>query len=213
MSRDKVKKQKRLNVSCGSGRAPLLSQSRGVRPALLPPEGGGWEGGRFSLLLALLTLLFVLAGCGYRPVVLRGPMAEANGVNVIMFANKSYRPGVAAVLTREVVDEFALRSGGKVLPADKADLELTGTVLNYQTVPISYTALDTIKEYKAVLGVQAVLRESRTQNVLWKGDLTEEQAFPVNEDISKQQNAEEAAIHKISRRLAEQIWQKLAERF
>lgn len=170
-------------------------------------------GGRLVPLLALLALLAVLAGCGYRPVVLRGPMAEANGVNVTMFANKSYRPGVAAVLTREVLDEFALRSGGRVLPGDRADLELTGTVLSYQTVPISYTALDTIKEYKSVLVVQAILRQRQTQNVLWKADLSEEQAFPVNDDISKQQNAEEAAIQKISRRLAEQMWQKLAERF
>ena len=183
------------------------------RPTALLPEGGGWEGGRFSLLIALLALLVVIGGCGYRPVVQRGPMAQANGVNVTMFANKSYRPGVAAVLTREVLDEFALRSGGRVLPGDQADLELTGTVLSYQTLPISYTALDTIKEYKAVLGVQAVLRERQTQKVLWMGDLTEEQAFPVNDDIAKQQNAEEAAIAKISRRLSERIWQKLAERF
>lgn len=169
--------------------------------------------GRLIPLLLLLALLLVAAGCGYRPVTLRGPLAQANGVNVTMFANKSYRPGVAAVLTRELLDEFALRSGGKVLPAAEAQLELTGTVLSYQAVPISYSALDTIKEYKAVLGVQAVLREQQTQKVLWKGDLSEEQSFPVNDNIALQQNAEEAAIVKISRRLSEQIWHKIGERF
>jgi len=173
-----------------------------------------------ALLLMLLALLLV-SGCGYRPVVLRGPLAEANGVNVTLFANKTIRPGVEAVLARELVHEFALRSGGKVLPGPEADLELTGTVLSYTTVPISYTALDTIREYKSVLTVQAILRQRQTQKVLWKADLVEEQAFPASEEqafpgidnIALQQNAEEAAIAKISRRLSEQIWQKIGERF
>jgi hypothetical protein len=49
--------------------------------------------------------------------------------------------------------------------------------------------------------------------VLWKGDLTEVQSFPVNSSIGLQQNAEEAAIAQICRRLSEQIWQKIGERF
>ncbi|OGU05563.1 MAG: hypothetical protein A2075_24030 [Geobacteraceae bacterium GWC2_58_44] len=168
-----------------------------------------------SLVTALLVLLAVnlIGGCGYRPVALRGPIAEANGVNVTLFANRSYRPGVEAILARDLVDEFALRSGGRVLPGGQARLELTGAVLSYANVPISYTALDTIKEYKAVLSVQAVLREQQTQKVLWKGDLSEEQSYPVNDNIALQQNAEEAAIAKVSRRLSERIWQKIGERF
>ena len=162
--------------------------------------------------LALLALTFV-GGCGYRPVTLRGPLAGANGVNVTLFANKSYRPGVEGILARDLVDEFALRTGGKVLPGDRAQLELTGVVISYTSVPVSYTALDTIKEYKSVLTVQAVLREQQTQRVLWKGDLTGEQSYPVNANLALQQNAEEAAIAKVCRRLSEEIWQKVGERF
>jgi len=166
-----------------------------------------------KLVLAVLLALMVLGGCGYRPVTLRGPLAEANGVNVTLFANKSYRPGLEGRLARDLVDEFALRSGGRVLPGDQAQLELTGTVLSYQNLAISYTALDTIKEYKAVIAVQAILRQRQTLKVLWKADLSEEQSYPVNDNIPLQQNAEEAAIAKVSRRLSERIWQKIGERF
>jgi hypothetical protein len=68
-------------------------------------------------------------------------------------------------------------------------------------------------EYKSTISVQATLSDSRTRQVLWKGDLTEVQSFPVNSSIGLQQNAEEAAIAQICRRLSEQIWQKIGERF
>jgi len=100
-----------------------------------------------------------------------------------------------------------------VLPGDQAELELSGEILSYTTIPVSYTALDAIKEYKAVVTVQATLYEQRTRKVLWKGDLTEQQVYPVNANIALQQNAEEAATAKITRRLSERIWQKIGERF
>ncbi|QWV94188.1 hypothetical protein KP004_03065 [Geomonas oryzisoli] len=162
-------------------------------------------------LVALLATLF--SGCSYSPVIQHGPLAGANGVNVVLFANKSYRPGVEAVLAREMIDEFNFRTGGKVLPADRAELELSGTVLSYNSVPVSYTAADVIREYNAILSVQATLRDVKAHKVLWKGDVTEQQVYPVNTNIALQQDAEEAAIEKISGRISERIWQKLGERF
>ena len=165
-----------------------------------------------SFFLALIAL-GLFAGCGYHPVALHGPLAEANGVNVMLFVNKSYRPGVAGSLARSLIDQLALRSGGKVLPGDQAQLELTGVILSYTSTAVSYTALDTIREYKSALAVQAVLQDRQTHKVLWKGDLSEAQVFPVNSSIALQQNAEEAAIEKICRKLSEEIWWKIGEQF
>ena len=168
---------------------------------------------RLKTVVGVLLLLTLCCGCGYGPIVVRGPLAEGRGVNVVMFANKSYRPGVSGVLTRQLVDVLALRTGGRVLSGDEAPLEMTGTVISYGSQPISYTANDTIMEYKSVVSVQGVLSEKRTQKVLWKGELTEEQSFPMNAEIAKQQNAEDAAIEKVCRRLAQEIWQKIGEQF
>jgi len=54
-----------------------------------------------KVVLTALLALSLLGGCGYRPVIQRGPLAEANGVNVILFANKSYRPGVEGIPVRQ----------------------------------------------------------------------------------------------------------------
>ena len=162
--------------------------------------------------LILLAALFVSA-CSYSPVIQHGPLAGANGVNVVLFANKSYRAGVEAVLAQEMINEFNFRTGGKVLPGDRADYELSGVVLSYNSEPVSYTAADVIREYNAILSVQATLRDQKSHRVVWKGDVTEQQVYPVNANIALQQDAEEAAIEKISRRISERIWQKLGERF
>ena len=164
-------------------------------------------------LFTFLLLVSMVSGCGYHAVVPRDPIIGANGVNVILFANKSYRPGVEAVLARDLVDELALRTGGKVLSGDQAQLELTGAVLSYATEAVSYTSLDAIREYKTSLKVEAVLREHVTRKVLWKGELTEQQVYPVNANLALQLNSEEAAAAKICRRLSEEIWQKIGERF
>lgn len=181
--------------------------------SLLPLGRGGREGVKFTSLFALLLLLAVLGGCGYHSVAQRAPLGDADGVNVTLFANKSFRPGLEGLVARDLVHELALRTGGKVLRGDEADQELTGTVISYASVPISYTALDTIAEYKAVVAVQAVLLDQKSRKVLWKGDLIGEQSYPVNDNIALQQNAEEAAIAAVSRKLSERIWQKIGERF
>jgi outer membrane lipopolysaccharide assembly protein LptE/RlpB len=164
------------------------------------------------VMLSLLALLLV-AGCGYHPVAVRSPLDDAGGVDVTPFVNKSYRPGIEGVLARDLVDELALRTGGKVLSGDQAQLELAGVVQSYSTVAVSYNSQDTIKEYRTVMTVQAVLTEKQTRKVLWKGDLRQDQTFPVNPNIALQQNAEAVATETICRRLAEQIWQKIGERF
>jgi hypothetical protein len=164
-------------------------------------------------IISALLLLCLLGGCGYHPVVRRDPISGANGVNVIMFANKIFRPGVEAVLARDLVDELALRTGGRVFSGDQAQLELTGTVLSYTSQAVSYNALDEIREYRLSIKVESVLRERQTQKVLWKGELTESQVYPVNTTLAFQFNSEEAAVAKVCRRLSEDIWQKIGERF
>ena len=172
---------------------------------------------RLALPALPLLLALALSGCGYRPVTALGALSPAEGVDVTLFSNRSYRAGVEGVLARDMVAELARRTGGRVLSGREAGQLLSGTVLSYHSDPVSYTADDNVREYRSTLKVEAVLREKATQRVLWKGELTEDQTYPAYPenaaDIGKQQNAEDAAIDKICRRLSEEVWQKISERF
>jgi outer membrane lipopolysaccharide assembly protein LptE/RlpB len=173
----------------------------------------------------MTAFLLLLSGCGYHLSNTSGlsPAVVGKKIAIPVFANKSYRANVGAILTESLVDETARRSGGMVTSEEAADLVLNGTVLTYTTLPVSYTALDTVKEYRAVINVEATLTEKNTQKVIWKGTLSWSQDYPANttftlsqsgiDPIALQQNSEEAAIREICNKIALQLYQKISQGF
>lgn len=173
-----------------------------------------------------MSIAFLLLnGCGYHLTGIQGLPAAVAGktIAIAVFANKSYRANVGAMLTESLVDETARRSGGLVVPEESADLVLDGTVLGYTTSAVSYSAADTVKEYRAVMTVEATLAEKGTRKVIWKGILSWSQDYPANtnfavqqngvDTIAVQQNSEEAAIREICQKVALQLYQKISQGF
>ncbi len=186
-----------------------------------------------QFLSLLVPAVLLLAGCGYRLTSdpsLPSPLSGKK-VAVPVFVNKSYRANVGVILAGSVVDEFARRTGGRVVGEDAADVILSGTVLSCSNTPISFTAADTVKEYRMLVTVEATLTEKSTRKVLWKGTLSWSQDYPVNTtvvvrqssavfrpvssatNIALQQNSEDAAIRDISARLAQQIYERVTAGF
>jgi outer membrane lipopolysaccharide assembly protein LptE/RlpB len=162
-----------------------------------------------------------MGGCGYRltgeaqtPSLLAGKT-----IAIPMWRSKSYRPNLEAILTGSLVDEFALRSGGMVVAEDAAELLLTGTIVTYATDAVAFTATDQIREYRATITVDATLAEKRSQKVLWKGAISASQDYQAINDptllnrLALQQNSEDAALREISRKIAQQLFQRMSENF
>jgi outer membrane lipopolysaccharide assembly protein LptE/RlpB len=170
--------------------------------------------------LALAVSCF-LNGCGYHLTggTNTSSLIAGKTIAIPMCHSKSYRPNLEAVLTGSLVDEFALRSGGMVVAEDVAELVLTGTIVSYTTVAVSYTSADKVREYRKTMKVDATLTEKRSEKVLWKGTLSADQDYPANIDpedpssIALQQNSDEAALREISRKIAQQMFQKMSENF
>ncbi len=170
---------------------------------------------KLQRIFLLVLILCWLAGCGYHLPSVAGQSGQAavKTLNIPIFANKTYKTNLEAQLVNSLVDEFSLRRNYRVVSAQDADLTITGTVLSYGIAAISYTATDTVREYRATITAEAVLRQTITQKVLWKGVVSWSQDYPVNADIALQQNSEEAAIREISRRLAQQIYLRVLDDF
>jgi len=170
------------------------------------------------------TLLFVsvlaltwscMAGCGYHSINRESSARFGDGktVSIPIFANKTYKPNLEIALVNDLIDEFSRRRGLRVVDSEASDYTLSGEVLTYYKLPISYTAYDIVKEYKATMTVTAALRRNSTKQVAWKGELSWSQDFPASSDIAIQQNSEDAAILEISRRLAQQLFLKISSDF
>ena len=185
----------------------------------------------------LIPAVLFLGGCGYRLTSDPALTSVLTGkkVAIPVFTNKSYRANVGAIMAGSLVDEFARRSGGKVVGEAAAELLLTGTVLSYASDAVSYTAADKVKEYLASITVEATLTEKRTHKVVWKGKLSRSQVYPVNTNfelrqstvvfpntttatvlentIALQQNNEDAAIREICMHLAQQTYELVTAGF
>lgn len=167
-----------------------------------------------SFLCFILIACCWLHGCGYhlsRPA--NSATMGGKSIAIPVFANKSFKPNLEAILTGSLVDEFAWRNGGTVVGEDAAQVVLTGTILSYAVSPVSYTAADRIREYRTTVTIEATLREKESRRVLWKGSESFSQDYPANTNIALQQNSEDAAIREICRKLARQVYQKITEGF
>jgi outer membrane lipopolysaccharide assembly protein LptE/RlpB len=181
-------------------------------------------------LFLLIPVVLSICGCGYRLTSdpnLPSPIAGKK-ISIPVFANKSYRANLGAIVAGSLVEEFARRSGGRVVTEEGADLLLTGTVISYSSNPVSYSAFDRVREYRATITVEAVLTEKSTRKVVWKGTIPWSQDYPVSRrkavflnitgavqqtDVALQQNSEEAAIREICAKLAQQFYERIAAGF
>lgn len=171
---------------------------------------------RIALLIVLLTLISALIpGCGYHSIAQDGQahFGEGATVSIPIFSNKTYKPNLENVLLNDLISEFAKRNGLRVVERDESDYTLSGEVLTYGKLAISYTGYDIVKEYKATMTISATLRKNSNQKVVWKGQLSWSEDFPASSDIAIQQNSEDAAIQVICRRLAQQLYLRINEDF
>jgi hypothetical protein len=156
----------------------------------------------------------VFAGCGYQHPYNKKENffeGENNSIHISIIENRSYHPGIESILTSRLIEEYAVRSGGKVFTKATAQLNLIVKVISYETVPASYTVDDKIREYRSKLAIEIVLANMATGEIRWKEEISVDQIFPVNTDILVQQNAEEAAIKELCRRISREVWQIMSE--
>lgn len=167
---------------------------------------------RYVFCLLLLAGCLPMVGCGYQLANRPGSSSPLVGKTVFipLFANRIYRPQVEAVLTRQMMEEFAQRSGGLVVSAEeKAELVVEGVVIGYTTGQVAYSATDTAALKRLTLTAEATLRERKSQRIIWKGSLSIFQDYPAVADLALQQSAQEEALRETCRRLAEEFYQQM----
>ncbi len=150
-----------------------------------------------------LIICLMLVGCGYR---LAGTAtARGRTIAIPVFANKALRPNLESCLTAQLVQLYAAESGGRILPRDQADLELTGAVTAYTEFASGYSASDKAVTYHSSMTAEATLRDLKSREVLWKGTVKAVQDYPTSSNLALKLNAEDAALRELCRKLAEEI--------
>lgn len=169
---------------------------------------------KLTLGLSFVVLLFVSA-CGYH-LPGRGDNLpdDIQSVFIEPFTNKTTEPFIENQLTNEVRDQFSRRRTLDVVSnSDDADAILSGVVRSYRARSVSYDKNDDITEYRVTMTVVAMLARASGEEVLWQGTVSWHEEFFASDDRAEQDYRESEAQDEVSRRLAQEVYNRLTDNF
>ena len=84
----------------------------------------------FRVATLIISLFFLLSGCGYRLASMVNPMLDNyDSIAIPYFENKTFEAEAVTIFTYAVVNEFVESKRLKVENIDKADLVLYGKII------------------------------------------------------------------------------------
>jgi len=136
---------------------------------------------------AIVLVMALALGCGYRLAGTGSVLPESvRIIAVVPFTNRTERPEIEQRVTEAVAQELSRRGHYEVVTdPGKADAVLDGVVTSYRTIPVEFTTEGRESRAEATLVVQATLRETATDTVLWsQSGLIFKEQFDVSEAAS-----------------------------
>lgn len=158
-----------------------------------------------------IILLFILSGCGYH-IAGNGPMTAwgISSMSMPIFVNDTRKPDIEGAVTASFINEFV----NTVKIVDKGDAVMKGVIKSYTISPISFAGIDVIQQYRLTLVFSLELVKEDTGKVLWADEISRYEDYTVNIlDITATNDAERAALKKISSDSARLAKERVLERF
>jgi outer membrane lipopolysaccharide assembly protein LptE/RlpB len=161
----------------------------------------------------IILLGSLLSACGYRFAGGGSLPSGITSVSVEMFQNRTGETGVETIITNDLIYEFNRHEQVVVTGSDKADAILTGVVQSISETTISHTGEYTSDERRVVLNVDLQLT-NKSGGVIWSAKgLSENEAYKVMPGKSSTERSKRIAIQRLSKRLAENIFNRLTADF
>ncbi len=114
----------------------------------------------------LLAVAALLAGCGYHVTGSGSVPSDAQTVGIKLFVNRGRETGLEVELRRAIEDEFRRRGPLRVVPAEDADLVLTGRIRRFTSVPVAFSSTDEAIQYQSIMQISFRLTERGSGRVL-----------------------------------------------
>ena len=173
-------------------------------------------------LIVLLSLVFVLPGCGYS-LAGRGSFLPdyIQVVGIPQLVNRTTFFDVEQILTEKVRAEFIGRGKYRIIPETTgADAVLSSEVLSIFVQPSGYTDAQLASRYMFTVTMKVAFTDARTNEVLWSNDalkFREEYELTTRGNVALQGEAfldqERAAFDRIATDIARTVVTAILEAF
>jgi outer membrane lipopolysaccharide assembly protein LptE/RlpB len=161
----------------------------------------------------IILLWSFFSACGYRFAGGGSLPAGITSISVEMFKNRTAETGVENIITNDLIYEFTRHEQVVVAGSDKADAILTGVVQSISERTISHRGEYTSNERRVVLNMDFRLTH-KSGGVIWSAKaVSENEAYQVMPEKQSTERNKRVAIETLSKRLAENIFNRLTADF
>jgi hypothetical protein len=163
---------------------------------------------------ALVALLLLAAGCGYRPLGPGGPEGLPPDIQSLYLAplvNDTFRPGLQGLVGAAILRR--LRQDGRVrfTSREAADAVLAGTVTAYENLPLAFDPTDIGRRFRVRLRLLLTLTGRGGEKALVKEEMVGEAFYTTGSDVVATRSAEEEAAQRAAQDLAVRVVARLME--
>jgi len=153
--------------------------------------------------VGLLVWVALLDGCGYRLANKNLGGGDGQTIAVPTFANKTTTYRIEQRMTEAVRQELIRRTRFNVVPDAGGDLLMTGEVLSYAAVPVSFNQQGRGSTYTMVVDMNIRLTETKTGKVVFQNDhWSFREIFELSQSSSEFVPEDPAALERLARRFA-----------
>lgn len=130
-------------------------------------------------------------------------------LRIPVFVNETSKPDIEGPMTTAFVSEMV----NTVRINYRSDAVMTGVIKEYKLLPVSYTGTDVNLEYR--LTVTLSVKINRGEEVLWKDEnIVDYEDFTADSsDVAATEDAERAALKKLSRDTARLVKERILTGF
>jgi outer membrane lipopolysaccharide assembly protein LptE/RlpB len=167
---------------------------------------------RFKLMF-IISVVVLLAGCGYR--FSRGPSLPEGiqSLYIANFENQTSEIGVENDLVAHIIDEFTnVRRARLASDRGSADAVLTGSITAITIFTISRVGESVSDERRVQVTVDAVLTDVNGRTIKKAKGITNGEAYRVDPDNNQvTESNKKEALERVADKLAELTYHRLAE--
>jgi outer membrane lipopolysaccharide assembly protein LptE/RlpB len=168
-----------------------------------------------TLVIAITILFSATLGCGYHIMGKGGEFPQGiTSVAIIPLENKTKEPNLTSIFTSALRREFIFRRDVEVVPEEKAEASLQGSINSVSIVSTAYDSQGRATEYDITITLDSRLVRRGNKEILWRGDkITGTWHYKASLDVIVNEGNKNTAIQKIATDLAEKIYIMIKERF
>ena len=161
--------------------------------------------------LPLWLLALALSGCaGYQLGPTNGVAARGKSVQVMPFSNQTMEPRLGEAVTAQLRKQVQRDGTYELASRDDGDIVVSGVVLNYVRIPLSFQPSDalTVTDYSLKMTAQVTARERGSGKVLFSQPVTGSTLVIVGSDLT---SAERQALPLLAADFAKNATAALAD--